>query len=140
VLGAMSLTHLSIAASAYLTPRGHSRSINPSSGIGGGGFVGAFELDVIGRYSIGHRTRSRGLSCTRFLQRLTFMHGDVLGLATLDFILWIILTRMMSMPLVIDGFCMHFDDLATHMAGLRVPTHMIADLESFHRHEPPIAV
>ena len=30
----------------------------PGPVIGGGGFVGAFELDVIGRYSLGHRTRS----------------------------------------------------------------------------------
>jgi hypothetical protein len=31
----------------------------PGSVIGGGGFIGAFELDVIGRYSLDHWARSR---------------------------------------------------------------------------------
>jgi hypothetical protein len=112
----------------------------PGSVIGGGGFVGAFELDVIGRYSLRHQTRSRGLSGARFCQCLTFMHRYVFGLVALDFILRIILARVMSVSLVVDVFGMHFDDLAADMAGLRVPGHVIADFEPFRHHEPPIAV
>jgi hypothetical protein len=111
----------------------------PDSVISAGQFVGAFELDVIGRYSLGHRTRSRDLSGARFRQRLTFMHRDVLGLAALDFILRIILTCVVSVSLVVNVLRMHFDYRAADMAGLRVPIHVIADFESFHRHEPPIA-
>ena len=59
------------------------------------------------------------------------MHRDVVGLVALDFILWIILARVMGMPLVIGVFGVHLDDLAADMAGLRVPGHVIADFESF---------
>jgi hypothetical protein len=40
------------------------------------------------------------------------MHRDVLGLAALDFILRIVLARVMGVPLVVNVFGMHFDDLA----------------------------
>jgi hypothetical protein len=68
------------------------------------------------------------------------MHRDVVGLAALDFILRIILARVMSVSLVVNVFGMHFDDLAADMAGLRVPGHVIADFEPFRHYEPPIAV
>src|SRR6185312_6983211 len=93
----------------------YSRSVT-----GGGGFIGAFELDVIGRYSPGHRTRSRDLSGARFRQHPTFMHRDVIGLAALDFILRIVLARVMGVPFVVSVLCMDLDDLAADMAGLRV--------------------
>jgi hypothetical protein len=112
----------------------------PDSVAGTGGLVGAFELDVIGRYALRHRTRSRDLSDTRFRQRLTFMHRDVLGLATFYFILRIILTRVVGMSLIVNILRMHFDDRAADMAGLRVPTHVIADFEPCCHHELPIAV
>src|SRR5512135_630343 len=76
-----------------------------------------------------------------FLQRRAFMHGDVVGLVALDFILRIILARVVQMPLEINIFCMHLGDLAADLPGFRVPGHMITDLE-FLRHDgsPPIAV
>jgi len=61
------------------------------------------------------------------------MHRDVLGLVALDFILWIIRARMMSVTLVIDVFCTHLDDLAADMAGLRVSGHVIAYLKKYPR-------
>jgi hypothetical protein len=35
---------------------------------------------------------------------------------------------------------MNSDNLAADTASLRVPSYVIADLESFRHHEPPIAV
>jgi hypothetical protein len=111
----------------------------PGSVIGGCGFVGAFELDVVGGYSLGHRARSKGLSCARFRQCLTFMHRNVIGLAALDFILRIVLARVMGVPLVVNVLSMHFDDVAADMACFRIPGHVIADFELLCHHEPPIA-
>jgi hypothetical protein len=111
----------------------------PGSVIGGCGFVGALELDVVGCYSLGHPARSENPSCTRFRQSLTFMHRDMLGLATLDFILRIVLARVMGIPLVVNIFGMHFNDLAGDVACFRIPGHVIADFESFRHHEGPIA-
>jgi hypothetical protein len=34
----------------------------------------------------------------------------------------------------------YLDDCAADMPGFRVPRHVIADLESFPHHEPPLAV
>src|SRR5208282_3107366 len=79
-------------------------------------------------------------SCARFLQCLAFMHRDVLGLVALDFTLWIIRARMMSVTLVIDVFCMHLDDLAADMAGLRVSGHVIAYFEFCGHDELPSVI
>jgi hypothetical protein len=68
------------------------------------------------------------------------MHRDVIGLAALDLILRLILARVMSVSLVISVLCMNFDNGATDVAGFRMPGHVIADLESFGHHEPPITL
>ena len=60
-----------------------------------------------------HRTRSRGLS-GRFRQRLTFMHRDVISLGAFDFVLRIILARVMGVPFVVNVVCMHLDDRAAN--------------------------
>jgi hypothetical protein len=57
------------------------------------------------------------------------MHRDVVGLVTLDFILWLILACMMRVPLVINIFCMHPDDSSADVSSFRVPGHVIANLE-----------
>ena len=75
-----------------------------------------------------------------FLQRLTFMHRNMIGFTTLDFILRVIFAHVMGISFVIEVFRMNFDDLAAHMASLRVPSYVIADFESFRHHEPPIIV
>ena len=67
-------------------------------------------------------------------QRATFVHRDMVGLVTLDLVLWIVHARVMGVPLVVGVFCMHLDDLAAHVAGLRIPGHVIAHLES-RRHD-----
>lgn len=72
---------------------------------------------------------------------MTLMHRNVFGFVALNFILGIIGTSVMGISFVIDVFCMYLDDLAADLAGLRVPGHVIADLESFAHHErPPSAV
>jgi len=57
------------------------------------------------------------------------MNRDVVGLVALDFVLWIIRARVMSVSLVIDVFCTHLNDLAADMAGLRVPGHVVPYFE-----------
>src|SRR6185437_13525283 len=73
--------------------------------------------------------RLDGFLDASLFQRGAFMHRDVVGLVTLDFILWIIRARVMRVSLVIRVFCMHLDDLAADMAGLRVQGYVIANFE-----------
>lgn len=68
------------------------------------------------------------------------MHRNMIGFATLDFILRVVFARVMGVSFVIEVFRMNFDDLAADMASLRVPGYMIADFELFRHHEPPIIV
>src|SRR6476620_7178336 len=70
----------------------------------------------------------------RLFQRRTFVHRDMVGLVALDFILRIIWGRVVRISLVIRIFRMNLDDLAADMTGLRVPGHMIANVE-FCRHD-----
>src|SRR5579872_6736485 len=111
----------------------------PSAVAGRGGLVSSLELDVVSSGPLAHQSRSGCLSVARFLQCMTFMHRDVVGLHTLDFVLRIIGARVTGIPLVINVFCMHFDDHAADMASLGVPSHVIADLKSIAHHEPPLA-
>src|SRR5579864_6886213 len=75
------------------------------------------------------------------LQRRAFVHGDVVGLVALDFILRIIRRRVVRISLVIRIFRMNLDDLAADMTGLRVPGHVIPDLEFLcHDGTPPVTL
>src|SRR5205823_941201 len=74
-------------------------------------------------------------------QRRTLMHGDVVGLVALDFILWLILACVVNVPFVINIFGVHLDDRPGDVSSLRVPGHVIADLEcSLHEGSPRIAL
>src|SRR5438309_12072166 len=74
-------------------------------------------------------------------QRRTLMHGDVVGLVALDFILWLILARVVGVPFVIKAFRVHIDDRPADVPGLRVPGHVIADLEcSLHDGSPRVVL
>lgn len=68
------------------------------------------------------------------------MHRDVVGFGTFDFVLGIILARVMGVPFVVDVVCMHLDDRAADVPGFRVPRHEIADFESLHDVGPAVAV
>ena len=75
---------------------------------------------------------------SHFLQRRGFVQGDMVSLVARDFILWVILTRMVRVSLVVNILAMHLGD-AANLAGFRIPGHMIANLESLrHDDSPPI--
>jgi len=67
------------------------------------------------------------------------VYRDVVGLVALDFILGLFLARVVCIPFVIDIFCVHLNDRAADVPGLRVPCHMITDAK-FPRHAglPPL--
>jgi hypothetical protein len=64
------------------------------------------------------------------------VQGDVIGLIAFNFVLGIVFAGVMSIPFVIEIFGVHFHNLATDPASLRVPDYALADLESF-LHRPP---
>jgi hypothetical protein len=64
------------------------------------------------------------------------MHRNMVGLVTLDCILRVIFARVVGVPLVIEVFRMNFDYIAADKAGLLIPSHIIADFESFRLHWP----
>ena len=59
------------------------------------------------------------------------MHGDMVGLIALDFILWLLGTGVMGMSLVIHVSLMHLDNPAADVSGLGIPADVVADLETF---------
>jgi hypothetical protein len=80
-----------------------------------------------------------GRSAAHFFQRRAFVHGDVIGLIALDFVLRIIRAGVVRVALVIDVLGMHLDDPAADAPGLRVPGHVVADFElSWHDGSPRI--
>ena len=58
------------------------------------------------------------------------MHGNVIRLVALDFILGLVRTGVMGMALVVHIFGMDLYDLSTDPARLRVPGYMVANFES----------
>lgn len=75
---------------------------------------------------------SQRLLGMHLFQRAIFVHRDMIGLVTPDLVLWIVHAGMMGISLVIGVSRMHLDDLAADMACLRIPGHVIANLESRH--------
>src|SRR5262245_3011511 len=72
-------------------------------------------------------------------ERSSLVQGDVLGLVALDLVLRVVLARMVDVSLPIHVFRIHLDDPAADASGLRVPAHMIAQLEPF-RHASTCSV
>jgi len=70
-------------------------------------------------------------SVVHFSQSRAFVHRDVIGFITLDFILRIIRAGVVRMSLVIGISCMHLNDLSANASCLRVPGHVIPDFEFF---------
>src|SRR5215470_3694092 len=77
----------------------------------------------------------RALRSSRNLpQSRAFVHGDVLGLVTLDLVLRFFRASVARMALVLGVPGVDPDDPAAHKPGFRIPANMIADFESFaHR-------
>jgi hypothetical protein len=55
--------------------------------------------------------------------------GDVVGFIALDLIAWIIIARMKSVAFAPELLCVDPYDPATNSPSLRVPAHVIIDLE-----------
>jgi hypothetical protein len=70
------------------------------------------------------------------VQRAALVGGYVVGLVALDLKLRLVFRRMVGMPLVIEITRMDRDDRSRNAPGLRIPAHMVADLEPL-RHMPP---
>ena len=62
-------------------------------------------------------------------QRAGLVHGDVIGLVALDFVLRVFNAAMADVTLVGRVAGMHFHDMATDLAGFRIPAHVVANLE-----------
>lgn len=64
-----------------------------------------------------------------FFQCRAFVHRNVISLIALDFVLWIILVRMMHIVLVDYILGVHPDNFSADVPGLGVPRYVIADFE-----------
>src|SRR5689334_10276422 len=62
-------------------------------------------------------------------QRAALVHRDVVGFVALDFILWLILARVVGVPFIVDVLGVHLDDRSADVPSLRVPDHVIADFK-----------
>ena len=71
-----------------------------------------------------------GASIAKLGERGTPVEGDMIGLAALDLVLWIVRARMVGIALDLELASMHADDRAADTAGLGIPAHAIMDLEA----------
>src|SRR5579875_307703 len=69
-------------------------------------------------------------SITNEPQRRALMQSDVISLVASDLILWLAGGGMMNVAFIIDIGRMDLDNDTAHAACLRVPAHMVSDLES----------
>src|SRR5699024_9624241 len=65
-----------------------------------------------------------------FLQRTALVHGNVIGLVALDFVLRLVLAAAAHMALVFDILRVNPGDCAADPAGFGVPAHVITDFET----------
>jgi hypothetical protein len=78
-----------------------------------------------------HRTRLTTVaSIAKLGERGTLVEGDMIGLAALDLVLWIVRARMVGIAFDLELASMHADDRAADTAGLGIPAHAIMDLEA----------
>jgi hypothetical protein len=68
------------------------------------------------------------------------MRRDVVRLVTLDFVLRIVLARVVGMSFVVEIPCVYLDDCSADMPGFRIPRHVITDFEMLSHREPLLAV
>ena len=69
------------------------------------------------------------MSAVEMPQRFGFVQRDVLGLIAFDFILRLLLARMMFVAFVVHIAGVHLDDVAADVARFRVPSHVVANFE-----------
>src|ERR1044072_3053004 len=78
------------------------------------------------------------LSAMRFFQGRAFVRGDMVGLVALYLVLRILLGCVVPVSLVVEVPGVHPDDLSADMPGLRIPAHVIADLELPRHSDSPL--
>lgn len=55
----------------------------------------------------------------------------MVGLVAFNFILRFILAAAMDVSFIVNVLGVQFDDLAADMSGLRIPSHLVVDPESY---------
>jgi hypothetical protein len=75
---------------------------------------------------------------TKLLKRRPLVHRDMIGPVAFDLILRFFLTGMNRITFERDRGGYDFGDPAAYTPGFRVPTHVIASLETFPRHLIPL--
>jgi len=90
-------------------------------------------LDSSPKSSRHHRAPDRGASIAKLGERGPLVEGDMIGLAALDLVLWIIGARMVGIAFDVELASMHADDRAADTSGLGIPAHAIMDLEALRR-------
>jgi hypothetical protein len=78
-----------------------------------------------------------GASIAKLGERGALMEGDMIRLAALDFVLWIVRARMMGVAFDLEIASIHAGDRAADAPRLGIPAHAIMDLEVL-RHRCPI--
>jgi hypothetical protein len=70
-----------------------------------------------------------GTSIVKLGERGTLVEGDMVRLAALDLVLWIVGARMVGIAFDLELASMHASDRATDAPGLGFPAHAVMDLE-----------
>ena len=79
---------------------------------------------IVFQFIPGVRAHARPLS--DLVQRRALVHGDVVGLVALDFVLRIVRAAVARMSLVFGVAGMDLDDAAADMARFRIPSDVVA--------------
>ena len=70
-----------------------------------------------------------GASIAKLGERGTLVEGDMIRLATLDLVLWIVLACLMGIAIDLELASIHADDRAADASRLGIPAHAIMNLE-----------
>ena len=69
------------------------------------------------------------MSIVKLGERGTLVEGDMIRLATLDLVLWIVLACLMGIAIDLELASIHADDRAADASRLGIPAHAIMNLE-----------
>ena len=69
------------------------------------------------------------MSIAKLGERGTLVESNMVRLAALDFVLWSVCARMVSVAFDLELASMHADDHAADVPRLGIPAHAIMDLE-----------
>src|SRR6266568_1694985 len=69
-------------------------------------------------------------------KRTRLVQSHMIGLVALNFVLRVLLARVVDISFVIHVLRVHLDDSAADSSGLRIPTHPATRFESFCHNQP----